>query len=258
MTVYRHESCAVKNCNRAAVNKSKYCSIHRSFWNRIRARDWSQAFTSKISAILQYVQLCAVSIPRWLFRKKIRHSDVLACKSSVRSKSAKLPGREVKRNLLFLTMEHLERVRSSDQHTWEFLEHYIHPDIEIMALLGEQLLLKTIEKQEKHSTQRLKPPVFFSISTLPVALSEAKRWFAKKHGGYSKYLEEIWNSSQFNVSGCSIHFDLLYGHSSGIAWVQIGLFGLGTNSPCSHFIIPVDILTHHERKLVKALLKNKS
>lgn len=258
MIVYRHESCAVKICNRAAVDNSKYCSIHRSFRNRIRARDWPQDFTSKISIILQYARRCAVLTPRWLFRKKSGRPDVLACESSGRSKSAKLPEREGGRGLLFLTMEHLERAISSDQHTWELFERYIHPDIENMALVGEQLLLTTIEDQQEHSTRRLKPPVFCSISTLPVALSEAKKWFANKHGGYSKYLEAIWNSSQFNVSGCSVHFDLIYGHSSGTAWVQMGLFGLGTNSPCSRFVIPVDLLTHRERKLVKALLKSKS
>ena len=244
MVLYRHESCVIKDCNRAAVDNSRYCTIHQTFWSRIRECKWLKHLPEKLK------EARGNRSRRRAHRRQARENTYPP------STTEQMPTKD-HGSLLSLTQEHVERMRSADPSTWIFLKKYLIPEIQNLVSFAEDQLITTIEKQVEHNSCYSRSPVFFSTTTLPVALNEARDWFGKENGGYSKHLESIWNGNNFIVSGCNVHFDVVYGYSDGLAWVQIGLYGLGADSPCHRYFLPNDLLTSEERRLVKTLCNYK-
>ena len=77
----------------------------------------------------------------------------------------------------------------------------------------------TLADLGEHSFCMSKAPISYWICTLPLSVAEARDWFGRQYGGYSRLLEQAWNSSYFTGPGCEVLVHIVYGRTGMTSWV---------------------------------------
>jgi hypothetical protein len=144
---------------------------------------------------------------------------------------------------------HLQRVRILAPNLSAFLDRYFSAlQLEELAGLAEEEMRRTVSDREEHSIAVPRPPLYFQVSTVVSTIDRAVDWFTRRHGGYTKILEQAWSSPLFRNSGCSIVCHVVYGHTGEEVWVHMALCPIGEASPIDHWVVPIEFLNDEERR----------
>lgn len=144
--------------------------------------------------------------------------------------------------------EHLQDINAVGEQYSQFIQKYFSNEVVNMLTVAakDKMSLAQADSQE-HSFCVSKEPISYWICTLPYSISEAKRWFMKAYGGYSKLLESAWNSDYFRGPGCEVLIHIVYGRTGKEGWINMTIFPVGSKRFGIKPILPVDLLTDSER-----------
>jgi hypothetical protein len=145
--------------------------------------------------------------------------------------------------------DHLQRVRASVPQLAPFLEQYFD-DATIAAIaptVVEKMKL-TQSDGKQHSTVLNQGAVVYHISTLPVDMEQAKDWFVRSSGGYTKLLEKAQNSVLSQRTDCSVWCHIIYGWAKKGSWIHMAICPIRQSAPINVTIMPIEFLTSEERR----------
>ena len=143
---------------------------------------------------------------------------------------------------------HLQRIRTASPQFKTFLDQYFGDVIitEIASAATDKMRL-TLSDGKQHSTVLTRGEVSYHITTLPVDMGQAKDWFGRTSGGYTKLLENVWNSLLPKVTS-SVWCHVIYGSSAKGTWVHMAICPVRQPAPISATMMPIEFLTSEERR----------
>jgi len=148
---------------------------------------------------------------------------------------------------------HLQRVRRDFPYIVPFLDKYFGDDRVLMIAQRASIgIMLTLTDGKQHSDVVPQQPVFFHISTLPVGPDQARDWFVRNYGGYTKFMYKTWGSEKFRQTGCSIWCHVVYGVVEKGIWVNMSICPVteqALNLVYGMFI-PPEFLTPEEIRLL--------
>lgn len=156
---------------------------------------------------------------------------------------------------LFVTRlsDHLNRLNALGDPYSSFVRDYLPGEvITILAAAAAEKMALTHADLKEHSFCVSKPPVSYWICTLALSINDAKSWFGRAYGGYSKLLERAWNSTHFRGPGCEVLVHIVYGQTKDTRWVNMAIFPVDSHQFSMKPILPVDLLTDGEMRSPKA------
>jgi hypothetical protein len=143
---------------------------------------------------------------------------------------------------------HLDRIRSQSPELEAFLDRHFAADwVADLAQVAEREMRQTLSDGDEHGTALSRPPVYYQISTLQGDLSQARDWFLRRYGGYTKALEGMWNSTGYRTSGCSVLCHVIYLCTSEQIWAHLAICPLGESAPIDQWVMPIEFLSPAER-----------
>ncbi len=151
---------------------------------------------------------------------------------------------------LFITRltDHLKRVDALGGPHSAFVKDYFPREVVTMlAAAAADKMALTHADQKEHSFCISKPPVSYWICTIGLSIGDAKKWFGKVYGGYSKLLERAWSSDHFRGPGCEVLVHIVYGRAKKADWVNMTIFPIGRERFGFKPILPIDLLNETEK-----------
>lgn len=144
---------------------------------------------------------------------------------------------------------HLQKLRRNAPGLESFLNEYFGEDAvaNLAQMVAEKMRITQSDGQQ-HSSAFWRQPVFYQSSTLPVEMNQAKDWFVSRFGSYTKFIEGVWNSGQFQGADCSIWCHIICGGTKRQYWVHIAICSVKETAPISAAIMPIEFLTSEERQ----------
>lgn len=144
---------------------------------------------------------------------------------------------------------HLQRLRTASPQLRAFLDQYFGEAgiTEIASAAADKMRLTNADGKQ-HSTVLSRGIAVYHITTLPVDMSQAKDWFIRASGGYTKLLENAWNSLLPQVTDCSVWCHIIYGSSKRGTWVHMAICPVRQPAPINATIMPIEFLTSEERQ----------
>lgn len=159
-------------------------------------------------------------------------------------------GTEGMRQFIGNLNHHLQRVRRDMPTLISFLDQYFGPDqIAMLAPIAVEKMNLTLSDGQEHSFAIFHAPVCYQICTLPLAMNEARDWFVRRYGGYTKLLERSWNVPHFQGSGCTVLCHIVYGWTRKGTWVHMAICPVDKSAPINTMIVPIEFLTPEERRV---------
>ncbi|OWY23945.1 hypothetical protein C7N43_04750 [Sphingobacteriales bacterium UPWRP_1] len=112
-------------------------------------------------------------------------------------------------------------------------------------------LSQTMIDEQEHSCFLSEPPVCYDVCVLPVWMHRAAEWFQDKYGGYMLLCSRIIKEHPaFTSDGCKVLVTVVYGLAGTHSWTTIGIIS-PQNSPYNNSsVIPKDLLSAQERRLL--------
>jgi len=151
---------------------------------------------------------------------------------------------------------HLDRIRRTFPQLGPFLDrHFTNENLHELAAFAVDKMKLTISDNDEHSIGITKTTVCFMICTLPVDLNQARDWFVRKHGGYTRLLEKLDKNTIHRGLDCKILCHIVYGwtETSG-RWVHMAIVPFFSSELPAELektvILPDEFLTDDERSLV--------
>jgi hypothetical protein len=143
---------------------------------------------------------------------------------------------------------HLRRVEAVGDSYRLFVRRYLSGDVisTLSAFAANKMALTRSDRKE-HSVCFTESPISYWVCTVPYSIPDAKKWFGRAYGGYSKLLEQAWNSDQFRSLQCEVLVHVVYGWTEKDAWVNMTIFPIGSDGFGISPILPVDLLTEAEK-----------
>jgi hypothetical protein len=145
---------------------------------------------------------------------------------------------------------HLDRLNSqSNDAVQRFIYHYLPTGVcnQIAAAAVDKMDV-TIADQKEHSSALIRPPVVYDISTMPIEMDCAREWFAKKHGSYSQFIDEMWEAFKKLNRTYSIVCHVMYGWGKDGGWVHLRVWPMEENADSDAIIVPAECLTEEEKR----------
>lgn len=184
---------------------------------------------------------------RRIFGRKNRKMDA---QNKLRDGAPKSPHKPTgdKADFTRVFNNHLQRMRTATPQLRPFLDQYFKDAIvtQIAAAAADKMGL-TRSDGKQHSTVFAQGPVVYHISTLPVDMSQARDWFGRS-GGYTKLLENAWNSFLPRSPDSSVWCHIIYGPSGKRTWAHMAICTVKRPAPVDAAIMPVEFLTLQERQ----------
>ncbi len=148
---------------------------------------------------------------------------------------------------------HLNRIDAQGGAYSSFIRQYFPSEtITILAAAANDKMTLTQADLKEHSFCVSQAPVSYWICTLALSIKDARGWFVRAYGGYSKLLERVWNSDYYRGSGCEVLVHIVYGRTGAAGWVNMAVFPIGPQEFVSRFgikpILPSDLLTEAEMR----------
>jgi hypothetical protein len=83
---------------------------------------------------------------------------------------------------------------------------------------------------------------------MPVEMAHVREWFAQEHGGYIRFIEEMWEvlTKKFGRR-CSIFCHIMYGWGNDGPWVHLGLWPMDEGAD-EALIVPIECLSEEEKR----------
>lgn len=143
--------------------------------------------------------------------------------------------------------KHLVRIEAAGDPYKSFVSEYFTPSIvSLLAKATAEKMALTQSDGSEHSFAISKAPVCYQVCTLDSRVAEAKSWFGKRYGGYSKILDHALGSSTFRGPGCEVLVHIVYSQKRSHAWVNMTILPFESNTFSFQPILPVDLLTEAE------------
>jgi hypothetical protein len=146
--------------------------------------------------------------------------------------------------------QHLDRLNSqSDDAVQRFIYHYLPTGVcnQIAAAAVDKMTV-TLADHKEHSSALIKPPVVYDIATMPIEMDRAREWFAREHGSYSQFVEEMWQAFKKMTKTSSIFCHIMYGWGKDGGWVHLGVWPMEESADSEALIIPIECLTDEEKR----------
>ncbi len=145
---------------------------------------------------------------------------------------------------------HLERLSRQSEGVRTFFDRFLPSKMcdQIAAIAVDKMNL-TLADRKEHSASIIKPPVLYDISTMPVEMARAREWFAQEHGGYTRFVEEMWEflKKKFDRD-CAIFCHIMYGWGKDGGWVHLGVWPMEESADPQALIVPIECLTEEEKR----------
>jgi Tfp pilus assembly protein PilF len=152
--------------------------------------------------------------------------------------------------LALVLIRHLQRIRTNYPELDAFVSQYFgDADVAKIATAAAGKLRLTQADGEQHSTVLERGEVVYHITTLPVDMGQAKEWFGRTAGGYTKFLGDVWDSLLPKTTA-SVWCHVIYGSSAGRTWVHMAVCAVRQPAPIGVMVMPVELLTPEERKAI--------
>ena len=146
-------------------------------------------------------------------------------------------------------LQHLERLKTQSDDVDRFIHDYLKDGVcNQLAAAAVDKMSVTLADRKEHSSALIKPPVIYDIATIPVDLNRAKEWFAREHGSYTKFVEDMWEGFKKFSRTSSIFCHVMYGWGKEGGWVHLGVWPMGENPDSEAIIVPVECLTDEEKR----------
>jgi hypothetical protein len=151
---------------------------------------------------------------------------------------------------------HLQRIRQENPQLSPFLDKYFKErELSVLVEITNAKMLETQSDGDEHGTCFYVVPVFYQISTLWLEISQAREWFKRRYGGYTKFLERSWDSEPFSASGCTVFCHIVYGMTDKGGWVQMAIHPVKQPVPVElgqarTIIMPTDLLSPEEVQMI--------
>jgi Tfp pilus assembly protein PilF len=150
--------------------------------------------------------------------------------------------------LALVLTRHLQRIRTNYPELDAFVSQYFgDADVAKIATAAAGKLRLTQADGGQHSTVLERGEVVYHITTLPVDMGQAKEWFGRTAGGYTKFLGDVWDSLLPKTTA-SVWCHVIYGSSAGRTWVHMAVCAVRKAAPIGVMVMPVELLTPEERK----------
>jgi hypothetical protein len=145
-------------------------------------------------------------------------------------------------------LNHLKRITDLGEPYTSFVRNFFSNDIipTLVYATSEKMALSQSDKKE-HGFGILNAPICYQISTLPLSIRNAKKWFIQTYGGYSKLLERSWNSDYFRGPNCEVLIHIIYGRIKNSAWVNMTIFPINSSSFSFKPILSIELLMESEK-----------
>ncbi len=152
--------------------------------------------------------------------------------------------------LALVLARHLQRIRTNYPELGAFVSKYFgDADVAKIATAAADKLRLTLADGEQHSTVLERGEVVYHITTLPVDMGQAREWFGRTAGGYTKFLGDVWDSLLPKTTA-SVWCHVIYGSSTGRTWVHMAVCAVRQPAPIGVMVMPVELLTPEERKAI--------
>ena len=80
-------------------------------------------------------------------------------------------------------------------------------------------------------------------------MGQAKEWFGRTAGGYTKFLGDVWDSLLPKTTA-SVWCHVIYGSSAGRTWVHMAVCAVRQPAPVGIMVMPIEFLTPEEREAI--------
>ncbi|MGH9838840.1 MAG: hypothetical protein ACREEM_08660 [Blastocatellia bacterium] len=151
-----------------------------------------------------------------------------------------------------LIQGHLLRLKTAAPELALFVDEYFgNEQLQGIAQVAVEKMKLTLADGKQHSNVFWQKAVIYHVSTLPVEMGQAQGWFVRQFGGYTKLLEQGWQSAPAQTPDCSVWCHIIYGRTGKGAWVHMAICSIKESAPISATIMPIEFLTPEERRLLK-------
>jgi len=151
--------------------------------------------------------------------------------------------------------EHRSRINELSPAHRSFLSECLSDDVvSVLSLHVSPRAAATWGEKDSRSVAVVKDSVFYVVQTVPTSLASAPEWFFREFGGYSKVVEQCWNSAAFKrdlsdvlchiTVGCAAVDDL---PQASRLWVNISVFPMQSSVVRFPAVLATDLLTTAER-----------
>lgn len=145
--------------------------------------------------------------------------------------------------------DHRARMMTAGALHAAFLREYLSDEIiALLAPFAAQKMALTQSDGEEHSVMLARPPVCYTLCTLPVRLVEAAGWFERRYGGYGELLAHCWNTDTYRSASCEVLVHVTYGRIRADAWTNITVFPVRSQAFTFQPILAIDLLSAEERR----------
>lgn len=155
---------------------------------------------------------------------------------------------DTKRFLVRLA-SHVFQLRGQKESVREFVDALFKVSVmRELALAASQLIRLTRADHEEHSHTIVRPPVSCVVCTVPTTLQQARNWFLRRHGGYSRLLESLW-TTQVVPQNCSVLVHIPYGdlgEAGGDTWLTVTMLPDKPREMLGGVIVPLELVTQEE------------
>lgn len=152
--------------------------------------------------------------------------------------------------LALVLTTHLQAIRTNYPELSTFLGQYFgDSDVAEIATAAADKLRLTLADGEQHNAVLERGEVAYHITTLPVDMDQAKEWFGRTAGGYTKFLGDVWDSLLPKTTA-SVWCHVIYGSSAGRTWVHMAVCAVREPAPIGIMVMPIEFLTPEEREAI--------
>lgn len=151
---------------------------------------------------------------------------------------------------------HLDHIRQTSPQLGPFLDRFFTKDnLHKFAAFATEKMKLTQSDHNEHSAGITESPVYFIVCTLPTELNQARDWFARNHGGYTRLLKKLESGEGVRLlSDCKILCHIVYGWTESKGrWIRIAIVPFSSKLPdelVKTVVMPVEFLTAEERNMV--------
>jgi hypothetical protein len=148
-----------------------------------------------------------------------------------------------------LMNNHLDRLCALGKPQTDFVRRYLNS--QIIELLKDPAGVKmnmTLSDKNEHSFAISKSHVTYQVCTEKLSMEDAKQWFVKAYGGYTKLLDNILKSEQFRKTNSKLLIHIVYGSTQTGAWVNMTILPVGRIKNDIGAVLPIELLTNPEKQ----------
>jgi len=145
---------------------------------------------------------------------------------------------------------HLQRMQALGSKQRAFVDKYLPNDvILVLATAAEEKMALTQQDQQEHSAAITKSPISYWVCTLPYSMDDAKSWFVRRYGGYTRLLGGALGSDHFRVPRCKVLVHIVYGKTETGEWVHMTVLPADARRFGMDPILPIELLADEEKRV---------